>query len=501
MNSLNLLSGRAATPKAPRSLRRSSYGNIISPATVTESNGDPREALLNEKSADLNLDISICNIDGSVKTPLTSRTHSNPVHGEPRWLAVFKRTSFALVEYIQWILTAIPTPCSYLKTILYDENGQFAPLSQICKLCTALCRTPRQTSTTQVLGLSTYGVDRSLQHGQNFQKTIARKEEITSAVSKAPCTYSTELPESDLNRKGQLEPPSCYKKLNSINYSDNISPAKYLNHNRHHDQSNLRSRKLGSTGSTSQETHHSSSIEASDTPNVLQKTSKSPNLLPVTRFSYSPPPPRPLLPRSLPSYSPSNGRLAQKTLVLDLDETLIHSMAKGGRMSTGHMVEVKLSTIIGAKCGATPGPQHPILYWVNKRPHCDEFLRLVYKWYNLVIFTASVQEYADPVIDLLEQERKVFSNRYYRQHCILKHGAFVKDLSLVEPDLSKVMILDNSPLSYMFHQDNAIPIEGWINDPTDNNLMHLLPLLESLQHVKDVRAFLALRGGERGRNT
>ena len=76
----------------------------------------------------------------------------------------------------------------------------------------------------------------------------------------------------------------------------------------------------------------------------------------------------------------------------------------------------------------------------------------VCKWYNLVIFTASVQEYADPVIDWLEQERKFFSGRYYRQHCTFRHGAFIKDLSSVEPDLSKVMILDNSPLSYMFHQ-------------------------------------------------
>jgi CTD nuclear envelope phosphatase 1 len=150
----------------------------------------------------------------------------------------------------------------------------------------------------------------------------------------------------------------------------------------------------------------------------------------------------------------------------------------------------------------------------------------VCKWYNLVVFTASVQEYADPVIDWLESERKYFSHRLYRQHCTFRHGAFIKDLSSVEPDLSKVMILDNSPLSYMFHQgkfstspifwrgrggrefprltpppaDNAIPIQGWINDPTDNDLLHLVPLLEGLQYVSDVRALLALRGGEDGQH-
>lgn len=105
----------------------------------------------------------------------------------------------------------------------------------------------------------------------------------------------------------------------------------------------------------------------------------------------------------------------------------------------------------------TIGPQHPILYYVHKRPHCDEFLRKICKWFRLVIFTASVQEYADPVIDWLEQERKYFQARYYRQHCTLRNGAYIKDLSAVEPDLSKVMILDNSPMSYIFHEGRYSP--------------------------------------------
>src|ERR1700712_5046314 len=79
----------------------------------------------------------------------------------------------------------------------------------------------------------------------------------------------------------------------------------------------------------------------------------------------------------------------------------------------------------------------------------------VSKWYNLVIFTASVQEYADPVTDWLELERSYFSGRYYRQHCTYRNGAYIKDLSQVEPDLSKVMILDNSPMSYIFHEGES----------------------------------------------
>jgi CTD nuclear envelope phosphatase 1 len=72
-----------------------------------------------------------------------------------------------------------------------------------------------------------------------------------------------------------------------------------------------------------------------------------------------------------------------------------------------------------------------------------------------VIFTASVQEYADPVIDWLEAERKIFKARYYRQHCTVENGAYIKDLSVVERDLGKVCILDNSPISYAWHEGSS----------------------------------------------
>jgi CTD nuclear envelope phosphatase 1 len=122
------------------------------------------------------------------------------------------------------------------------------------------------------------------------------------------------------------------------------------------------------------------------------------------------------------------------------------------------MVEVKLNAPVAlsapqpGQAASVLGPHHPILYYVHKRPHCDEFLRKVAKWYKLVVFTASVQEYADPVIDWLEQERKYFAGRYYRQHCTFRNGAYIKDLSSIEPDLSKAIILDNSPVSYIFHE-------------------------------------------------
>jgi len=87
------------------------------------------------------------------------------------------------------------------------------------------------------------------------------------------------------------------------------------------------------------------------------------------------------------------------------------------------------------------------------------------------VFTASVQEYADPVIDWLERERAYFSGRYYRQHCTFRNGAYIKDLSQVEPDLSRVMILDNSPMSYIFHEGEMKCAPPWVARPDDSQIM------------------------------
>lgn len=175
----------------------------------------------------------------------------------------------------------------------------------------------------------------------------------------------------------------------------------------------------------------------------------------------------------------------RKTLILDLDETLIHSLSKTNRMSTAHMVEVRLNSNLAT------------LYYVYKRPFCDEFLRLVSNWFDVYIFTASAKEYADPVINWLERDRPYFAKRFYRDNCTLRQGAgYIKDLSVVGVELSKVILVDNSPISYSLNYENAIDIEGWIDDPTDNELLQLLPLLNSLRFATDVRYILGLKNGE-----
>ena len=97
---------------------------------------------------------------------------------------------------------------------------------------------------------------------------------------------------------------------------------------------------------------------------------------------------------------PSLLNMKKKILVLDLDETLVHSSSRGSRYHD-HVIEVLIE-------------KHVCLYYVYKRPHVDYFLKKVSEWYKVVIFTASLPEYADPVIDWLDSRLCVISKRFFR---------------------------------------------------------------------------------------
>ncbi len=204
--------------------------------------------------------------------------------------------------------------------------------------------------------------------------------------------------------------------------------------------------------------------------------------------------------------------------MLDLDETLIHStsrspthyLSSGGRTTTSGFLGLETAgAFLGLRANDNPRRIRPhmvevvldgrsVLYHVYKRPWTDYFLRKVASWYTVVVFTASVQEYADPVIDWLDQGRGLISARLFRESCSFTKGQYVKNLAVVDEDLSKVCLVDNSPASYRVNRANGIPIEGWTHDPNDEALLDLLPVLDSLRFATDVRHILGIRGGKGG---
>lgn len=109
--------------------------------------------------------------------------------------------------------------------------------------------------------------------------------------------------------------------------------------------------------------------------------------------------------------------------------------------------------------------------------------------YECVLFTASLATYADPVADLLDKSG-VFRARLFRESCVYHRGNYVKDLNKLGRDLQKIVIVDNSPASYIFHPDNAVPVKSWFDDGSDSELLDLIPLFEKLSKVDSVYSVL-----------
>lgn len=138
-------------------------------------------------------------------------------------------------------------------------------------------------------------------------------------------------------------------------------------------------------------------------------------------------------------------------------------------------------------------------------------MKRVGELYEVVVFTASVSkashnsscpvniqgyvtdnaQYGDPLLDQLDIHR-VVHHRLFRESCYNHQGNYVKDLSQIGRELKDTIIIDNSPTSYIFHPQHAVPISSWFSDAHDNELLDLIPVLEDLAgaNVTDVSLVL-----------
>ncbi|XP_054236783.1 carboxy-terminal domain RNA polymerase II polypeptide A small phosphatase 1 isoform X2 [Indicator indicator] len=175
----------------------------------------------------------------------------------------------------------------------------------------------------------------------------------------------------------------------------------------------------------------------------------------------------------LPEIKPQDA--SKLCVVIDLDETLVHSSFKPVN-NADFIIPVEIDGIM-----------HQV--YVLKRPHVDEFLQRMGELFECVLFTASLAKYADPVADLLDKWG-AFRTRLFRESCVFHRGNYVKDLSRLGRDLRRIIIVDNSPASYIFHPDNAVPVASWFDNMADTELLDLLPFFERLSKVEDVYAVL-----------
>ena len=167
----------------------------------------------------------------------------------------------------------------------------------------------------------------------------------------------------------------------------------------------------------------------------------------------------------------------RKTLVLDLDETLIHSAFEPFIPRDDITLRMKMK-------------DNDIIIHVLKRPYLDEFLNIVTQKYEVVIFTASISDYANPLLDQLDPMKKI-SHRLFREHCTkTDNGLFIKDLNRLGRDLKNVIIIDNNPVSFIANKANGLPILTWHSIQSDNELIKLIPLLTYLSNVDDIRPII-----------
>lgn len=192
------------------------------------------------------------------------------------------------------------------------------------------------------------------------------------------------------------------------------------------------------------------------------------------------------------------------TVVLDMDETLVHSRLElhcaEGNVSINDprqaedrsksLEEPEVQHDFEFAIPLSPVASHGELFVrVHKRPGLDAFLEEASSFCNLAVFTAGTEDYARTLLDLLDPCGRM-NLRLFRDSCSIVDGLFLKDLNKVKQELSRTVLIDNSPVSMLLQPDNAILVSSFYTDRNDNALYKLLPILRGLHHMDDIRPYL-----------
>ncbi|CAD8200672.1 unnamed protein product [Paramecium pentaurelia] len=167
--------------------------------------------------------------------------------------------------------------------------------------------------------------------------------------------------------------------------------------------------------------------------------------------------------------------IRQKTLVIDLDETLVHCN-ESYLMPKDLMININLDNGFIVKAE------------ISVRPYAQQFLQNMAKHFEIMIFTASNEDYANQIIDYLDPTQQLVKYRLYRNDCInLSKGCHIKDLRNLNRNLEDIILIDNSAYSFAYQLNNGIPIIPYLDNKKDDELIELENYLMELLNVDDIR--------------
>jgi len=166
----------------------------------------------------------------------------------------------------------------------------------------------------------------------------------------------------------------------------------------------------------------------------------------------------------------------KKTVIFDLDETLIHC---------NESADVPSDVVLPIRF-----PHGEIIEaGINVRPYALEILKEMSQICEVIVFTASHSCYANVVLDYLDPHGQYVHHRLFRESCVVTdEGVYVKDLRILgNRNLQDCVLVDNAAYSYGCQVENGIPIIPFYDNKEDQELKHLIPYLKSLLNVKDCR--------------
>lgn len=179
-----------------------------------------------------------------------------------------------------------------------------------------------------------------------------------------------------------------------------------------------------------------------------------------------------------------------KTLIFDLDETLIHCLDENDlKTGQGKIPSSKTRRPFDAEVSVKYGKNEMLKASIYIRPGVRECLQKLKEVYEIVVFTASHLCYANSILQLIDPDNELITYRLYRDSCYKTHDeVHIKDLRIIANRNEKDLILvDNSAYSYGFQPHNGVPIIPYYDDMGDRQLFELTEFLLSIYDVADVR--------------